>query len=120
MIENTYLHVFCEGDWWPAAVTEALRRVGETARRTTHTRILIDWRKVSPPIKEFHRFLAGLDVAGLLNWPMRVAALCEAESINRFAEDLAVNRGASLLVFAEKEDALAWLLREQPDHAHNM
>jgi hypothetical protein len=108
--EGTYLLVTCRGDWEPDDVRDALVSMRDEAGRTGHTRILVDWRGVSAPRSEFHRFEAGRDVAEILRPPLRVATLGRPEVINRFAENAAVNRGASMFVSADEMRLRRWLL----------
>lgn len=111
---DTHLQVTCCGEWVPAAVTDALERIRDKALQISQPLVLLDWRNVSAPKTEFHRFLAGKAVAELLPPPLRVAAVYHAELITGFAEDTAVNRGTKIFVCDRESDALRWLLDATP------
>jgi hypothetical protein len=94
-----------------------LTLIRDTARQTAYSRILIDASTLSPPRVDFYRFLAGQDLAALFPLPCKVAVVCQAKWITKFAENVAVNRGARVLVCADRVEALGWLLEERPIQA---
>ena len=113
----SHLVATCSGKWKPRAVIEIIRQLKTEVQQSGHTRILVDWRDVSAPRMEYHRFLAGTEVAKHFSPPFKIAAIAKTESINRFAEDAAVNRGADLFVSDEEEQVLQWLLKDMSGRA---
>lgn len=113
---KTYLRVSCHGVWDPASVSETMLRIKAETRQTGHARVLLDWRGIEPPAREFYRYLAGEDIAAWVP-SLRMAALYHSALINKFAENVAVNRGASFRVFGREEEALRWLLQGLPGKA---
>ena len=111
--ERRHLVATVCGRWEPAAITEGLTLIRDKARQTAHSRILIDAYNLSPPRADFYRFLAGQDLAALFPLPLKVAVLCQEQWITKFAENVAVNRGAQVLVCTDKAAALGWLLEER-------
>ena len=107
--EEAHLLVTCEGAWKLGAVTELLMSMKERAIQTSHNRILLNWFNVSAPEKEFHRFLAGVDVAEIMRHHFKLAVLYPKHLINKFAENVAVNRGANFFVFFDEDEAIEWL-----------
>ena len=91
------------------AIKEALIQVRERASSAGLTRILVDARPIKPPESEFERYLVGKLISEHLGQPFRVAVLYPPEWINKFMEDTAVGRGASLLVCSDESEALQWL-----------
>ncbi len=91
---------------------KALMLIEEKTRQAGLTHILIDAREVQAPRRELDRFFMGEFVAELFGARYRLAILYLADRINKFAENTAVNRGANMLVTAEEDDAVEWLLRD--------
>lgn len=108
--EDTHLVVRCRGEWEPAITKEIIRRIRNKAEQTSNTRIFVDCLDVAAPSKEFHRYLAGIYIAKMLPPPFKTAVLYRKELITKFSEDVAVNRGGSLFVCSNEEEALDWLL----------
>src|SRR5262245_32992771 len=113
--ERGYLLTTICGEWEPTALTKALTLIRDKAQQTASSRILLDASHFLPPKIEFHRFLAGQALAAQLPRPLKIAVLYKEEWINKFAENVAVNRGAHVFVCTEKAEALRWLLEESPD-----
>jgi hypothetical protein len=107
--KDPHLDVICEGAWESGAVTEMLISIKEHATQTSHNLILLNCFKVSAPIYEFDRFLAGKDVAEILGHRFKLAVLYPKNLINKFAENVAVNRGARFFVSFDEDEALEWL-----------
>jgi len=108
--EDTHLVATCLGEWDAPQMTKFVMQMRDNARQLSCTRILADCRKLSAPPTEFHRFLAGQDVATFLPPPFKLAVLYVEELINHFGETTAVNRGADIHVYPKEEQALQWLL----------
>jgi len=80
------------------------------AKERGYKRILLDRRNLAEaPKTEFARFAAGVAVADLLPPPFRLAAVYPHKRINRFGEDVAANRGATVAIFSDIEKAKVWL-----------
>ena len=89
---------------------KALRQVHEEAIENGLTHILIDCIKISPPDTEMTRYFTGEAIASVFGHRLKVAAVLPIELINKFAENVATNRGARFLVTHDYESALDWLL----------
>lgn len=61
--------------------------------------------------KEFTRFLSGQEMARIWGHSLKVAAVWKAELINKFAENVAVNRGACFAVFSDQNADREWLMQ---------
>jgi hypothetical protein len=109
--DGTHLHAVCEGVWDPIALTDVARQIRATADRMSHDKVLIDWTGVSAPSDYTHRIFAGEDVASILSPPLRVAVLNRKVMIRKVAEDVALSRGASMLVHHDHAHLVDWLLR---------
>lgn len=107
---ETHLSVRCAGEWEPGRIEAVLVRIKEEAAKGSQTRVLVDALDLAKPPSEFSRFEAGRNVAEHLR-RHRVAVLYPSELVNKFTEDAAVNRGATMLVTGDRATALEWLLK---------
>jgi hypothetical protein len=105
-----YLVARVSGHWMEWNAKDAIEEVSEEASRRGLTKILLDLRDLSGPDTEMTRFYSGEHIAKMWRPPLKVAAVAKAELINRFAENVAKNRGALFSVFSDEESALHWLL----------
>jgi hypothetical protein len=87
-----------------------LRSIREEAANSGNTRVLVDGRDLPAPAAEMDRFNIGAAIAELFGHRIKVAILFPRALINKFAENVAVNRGATVLVVSDEEAALQWLV----------
>jgi hypothetical protein len=90
----------------------------ETARRGC-PKVLLDTSTLAiGNLSTFDRFEMGRYAAGVWGYRVKAAVIALPEVLTRFAETVAVNRGAMVAVFARDDEALAWLrssaVRSQP------
>ena len=90
---------------------ELLSQIITKAEEYKRTRILVDARAVSAPEQDFQRFLVGQLISKMFGPPYRLAIVYKAELINKFGENVAVNRGAQMVVVDTEEEALGWLAK---------
>ena len=107
-----YLIAEVSGPWDELNAMSQIDAIRDEANKRNHSRLLIDMRKVLPPKDQMSRFYTGKHVAKVLPPPFKVAAFAKSELINRFAEKIAVNRGAMIAVFSEEKAAIEWLMDE--------
>ena len=70
--------------------------------------VLIDVSRAQVKVNMMERFRLGEYVAK--NLPhLKIATIARAGDINKMVEDTAVNRGASMYVTDDREDAVTWL-----------
>ena len=74
-------------------------------------RLLADLSLVEGPPPEMDRFYMGEYIASTLRG-IKVAVVYRKVYANTFFEDTAVNRGAHLKVFPDKDTALKWLMED--------
>ena len=113
-----YLYAAVSGEFSMSGAQAAYDQAVQAALPLAQTRILIDVRHVTGKPSQEERYALGLFVAAeqrLLaarsSFVPRVAVLGKQPLVdpNRFAETVAVNRGATLKVSERLEEALAWL-----------
>jgi hypothetical protein len=78
---------------------------------------LVDMLQTGPPEKEIHRFYLGEYAASTLRKELKVDIVYPEELINKFFENTAVNRGATLTVVSDRVEALSWLLEQLPEQS---
>jgi len=104
-----YLHVRVRGEWKRQEIITGIRDVAERAQRIGQTRILFDIREFSAPRNELDRFMAGEAIAKFFPSPMKIVAVRSVDLMDKFAENVAVNRGANFMVLSDFDEAVHWL-----------
>jgi len=107
--ETGYLRVTCCGPFPSTTYREILDSILRQAADSGDTRVLLDGRALSAPT-QVDRFDVGVAVAELFRGRIKLAVLFPRHLITKLAETVAVNRGASVLVVSDEEDALRWLV----------
>src|SRR5204863_8801150 len=87
-----YLRATSEGTF-PTECRESFHRIRDEATRSENTLVLMDCFGVSEPLSEMDRFEAGVALAEIFGYRLKVAVLYQPAHINKFAENVAVNRG---------------------------
>ena len=105
-----YLIAEVSGQWEKYDAIKTIDTICNEANRRDKTRILIDIRHLIPPSSDLDYFYTGTYFAKLLCPPFKTATLWTMEDYSRFAEFVAVNYGAQVASFFEKDEALKWLL----------
>jgi len=78
---------------------------------------LVDALQTGAPAQQIDRFYLGEYAARTWHRKFKVAVLYPQELINKFFENVAVNRGAHVFVVSDRNQALKWLLGHLPDKA---
>ena len=107
--DSDYLVCTVTGKW----VTHELEGFIDTAsselKKRRYRRILVDMSLVSGPPPEMDRHDIGKYIASVL-FRIKIAVVYRKVLANNFFEDTAVNRGAWIKVFPDKQTALQWLM----------
>ncbi len=103
-----FLLVTFNGLWTTNDIESSIKEIGIEAEKRKTKRILFDLCGLSSPLSEMDRFYAGELIASFLG-KYKIAGFAQAEKINRFAENVAVNRGAQFRMFANEPKAIEWL-----------
>lgn len=74
-----------------------------------YKKALVDARDLQVTFDTIALFQAGEDAASLTRIGLRIAMLAREDMIDTFFSDVVQNRGGSISVFTEMDDALAWL-----------
>lgn len=105
-----HLLVKARGPWTATLAATMIDEMRDEARRRGFHRILLDLRELSRPASEMTRFWTGEYLSGVLKAPFKVAAFAHPESINKFGETVARNRGANFGIFPDEHAASDWLM----------
>ena len=105
-----YLFVSIRGKWTVTSARRAIEEIKSEAEKYDQSRVLLNLMELLPPDLPYTRFTTGKDIAQVWGSSLKVAAVARQEFITRFAENVAVNRGAKFKVFADEKQALQWLL----------
>jgi len=106
-----YLTCTITGKWVTDDLKQYADTIGAELARRGHKRLLVDMATVVGPPPEIDRFYMGEYIASALRG-IKVAIVYKKVYENKFFEDTAVNRGAYLMVFPDKETALTWLMND--------
>jgi hypothetical protein len=77
-------------------------------RQSDHRCVLVDAMEVDGEPSAIDRYAVGVRVAEMLRM-VKTAVVYPEQRINKLAENVAVNRGALLLVTGDRDEALRWL-----------
>ena len=110
---DDYLLVTISGQWTDYAAQDVIEEIKRQAESYGKAQVLLNLMNMAPPEGQMARFRAGEYIAKMWG-ALRVAAVWKQEFINKFAENVAVNRGASFAVFTDEKQALEWLLTDSP------
>jgi len=104
-----YLHIRVRGEWKRQEIIAGIQNVAERAQGAGQTRILLDIREFSAPRNELDRFMAGEAIAKFFPSSMKIVAVRSEDLMDKFAENVAVNRGANFMVVSDFDEAVHWL-----------
>jgi hypothetical protein len=108
--ESGYLACTITGKWITDELKNFINTLSAELKKRGYSRILADMSLVSGPPPEMDRFNLGKYVASVL-CNVKIAIVYRKVFTNKFFEDTAVNRGALIKVFPDKQTALQWLMK---------
>ena len=117
---NEYLHVEVSRDFDLSAAKDLTRHVYGVARRHDLSRIFVDRRVMKDPTVDLEQFQFAQFLAKEQGTStFRIVLLKEVGLIglDRFFENVAVNRGANLKVTTDLEEAFKWLEIKSPKNS---
>jgi len=108
---SNYLACTITGKWVTGELKNYTDTVYAELMKLGYKRLLADMSLVSGPPPEMDRFDMGKYIASALRG-IKIAIVYRKVYANKFFEDAAVNRGALVSVFPDKQTALQWLLEK--------
>ena len=110
--KEEYLFVKIRGEWTDRAAKETIEDIKSETERYNQTRVLINMIDVLPPKQELTRYKTGDYMAQIWGHSLKVASVWKQEYSTKFAENVAVNRGAWFEGFSDENSAVQWLLSD--------
>jgi hypothetical protein len=107
---DEYLKICLSGENPFAEIDEIIATIKRLSDENNRAKILLDTMNVSG-LSEMEKYFVGEQGAKILGHKLKSAIVSQPEKINRFMENVAVNRGARLRVFGSEQEALNWLLK---------
>ena len=108
-----YLAVAVKGEWNLSDVKELIDALVTEVKQRGQAHLFVDASNLSGNPEELDRFLLGEHVAVALRH-VELAVVYRADLINKLFQHTATNRGGQVLVVADQQEALAWLLAGTP------
>jgi len=102
------------GSYARSRTEQLIALVRREADQRKFVRVLVDLTEVREAVPNFDRFHLGEATAAQLRG-LRLAVIDLTEASDSFIETVALNRGATMRIFATEGEALAWLLGETTD-----
>lgn len=115
-IEDTgqFLHMRVMGAYGGVPFADdAINVIAEHCKAARRWRVLIDLTPMQGAVSNFDRFMLGQHAAKSWGRRIKVAVITNAETVNRFFENVAVNNGANVRMFTDRKEALDWLLAKR-------
>lgn len=113
--EAGYLLIKVTGDYSLTSYMGLIDRVAVASEEAGQTNVLVDITDVAGNPPGVDRLDLGKYAAKVWEHRIRVAVVARAEVIDKFFENVAVNRAVRVVVVPDVRMAQAWLLRETPD-----
>lgn len=107
---DEYLKIRLSGGNPYNEIGELLTTLKKLLEENNRKRILIDAVDITIP-SEIEKFSIGEMGVNVLGGGIKVAVFVNPEYINKFFENVAVNRGGQLYVAGTEQEALGWLLK---------
>ncbi len=112
-IFDEYIKFYLNGDSLFEDILDIITTIERISKENNRTKILINAVNISSPT-QMERFRMGEIAAAVDKHKNRIALFTKPEIINKFFENVAVNRGVSITVVPGEQEALDWLLNEVP------
>jgi hypothetical protein len=107
---DEYLKVTLSGENPFAEIEDILKTIKSLSEKNNRARILIDAVNLSVP-REMEKFYIGELSVNMFGSKVKTAILSKPEQINKFLENVVVNRGGRLYVTSSEKEGLDWLLK---------
>jgi hypothetical protein len=106
---DEYLKISLSGKNLYAEINEILATIGKLLEENHLEKLLVDAVNITIP-SEMEKFYIGELGASIFGSRVKAAVIANPQYINKFLENVAVNRGGNLYVTGSEQAALGWLL----------
>lgn len=107
---DEYIKIHLSGGNPYTELEEILMTIKRLSEENNRTKVLIDAFDL-PDVTDMEKFGIGELSAKILGSKTKFAMLRKPEHINKFMENVAVNRGVRLNILSDETKALRWLLK---------
>jgi hypothetical protein len=108
---DDYLKIHLSGEYLHSEINQILMTIKKLSEENNRTRILVDAWDL-PDMPDMEKFGIGKLGAEMFGPKIKVAMLRKPEHINKFTENVAVNRGGILYIVSDEQEAIRWLLSQ--------
>lgn len=113
-VRDTYLLLSVSGNYpGKKAGLEFIETLFLQAKNAHLSKVLLDLRAMAGHVQGMDRYEMGNKAGMLWDKSLKVAIVDRPEAINRFFEDVAINRGVNTRVFFTEEEAAGWLISDE-------
>jgi len=98
----------CTADYEKELYQSFILFIKKTLLEKHRNKLIVDLRYVKGDIPDFDRFELGVSLAKNMGSKYSMGILSLKEKINKFAENVAVNRGANVFVSYDLNEILQW------------
>ena len=106
---NGYLFLEYSEKYEYKKIIELAKGLDTICREEHYEKVLVKVIGVVEEIGVLDKFDLAVEVSRIIRSPKSLAVLLQENSIDRFSENVAVNRGLNVHLFSRMEDALKWL-----------
>jgi len=107
---GSYLLIKAAGQYSLVDLTELLDRTVQEAENRNYAEVLLDLSAVAGTVPILDMLVLGEHCARVWTRTRKLAIVSERGGLDRFFEDVSINRGVLLAVFPNQSAALAWLM----------
>lgn len=105
---DDYLKIRLSGGNFFSEIEEILTAIKKLSEENNRTNILVDAVNL-PDVTDMEKYYIGSMGAAMYRGKIKVALLRKQEHINKFTQNVAVNRGGRLFISSDEQEALRWL-----------
>ena len=109
--KEDYLYSEVSGDFDATEIMSYIQIVKNKCDEENARKVLISFMGLNGTIdQEIDRYYLGEAIAQIIGYKIKIALVWYERNINKFAETVAVNRGADFRVFSDFGTAKKWLM----------
>lgn len=88
---------------------ELIQQIDQVCAAENSQKVMVNFLAINDEVSLMDRFKLAVKGAQMINHTVRIACIFHTDRLDRFAENVAVNRGLNTRIFNNMQDALEWL-----------
>lgn len=104
-----YVYFEYPGEYNFKQVLDMLKEINRVIAEENAGKVLVYFQNVAHEVTMTDRFNLAVQGAASLRSSVHIACVFNTKTLDRFAENVAVNRGLNVRLFNDMQEALAWL-----------